>query len=147
MVSILRIGIFAFLMAAAGRSAWLDFAVCAYLPGGIPIFAADRDGNILIASRLGSYTCPLPTMNAMNTCGPLWIAKLDPTGQHIVFATYFGVSYGDLEGIGADAQGNIIIAADTQNPNWPTVNALQPALNGTSNLYIAKFSPDGSQLI
>jgi hypothetical protein len=148
MMSILRIGLCAVLVATAGRAASLDFAVSANLPGGIPIFAADRDGNILIASRLGSYTCPLPVVNAMNTCGPLWIAKLDPTGQHIVFATYFGVSYGDLAGIGADAKGNIIIAADTQDPNWPTVNALQPTLNGTSsNLYIAKFSPDGSQLI
>ena len=134
-------------MAAADRAASLDFAVSANLPGGIPIFAADRDGNILIASRLGSFTCPLPTVNAMNTCGPLWIAKLDSTGQRIVFATYFGVSYGDLAGIGADARGNIIIAADTQNPNWPTVNALQSTLRGTSNLYIAKFSPDGSKLI
>jgi hypothetical protein len=147
MLSFLRVGLCAFLIAAEGRAASLDFAVSANLPGGIPIFAADRDGNILIASRLGSYTCPLPTVNAMNTCGPLWIAKLDPTGQHIVFATYFGVSYGDLAGIGADAQGNIIVAADAQNSSWPAVNALQPTLKGTSNLYVAKFSPDGSQLI
>ena len=92
-MSLLRIGLCAFFIAAAGRAASLDFAVSANLPGGIPVFAADRDGNILIASRLGTYTCPLPIVNAMNTCGPLWVAKLDSTGQHIVFATYFGVSY------------------------------------------------------
>ena len=56
-------------------------------------------------------------VNPISSCGPIWIAKLDPTGQTTLFATYIGVqSTGKYEavnrvGLKTDAEGNIVVAS------------------------------------
>src|SRR5579871_1060776 len=111
-------------------------------------FGLDRQGNILIAGVASS--CTLPAVNSLSSCGALWVAKLDATGGQLVFATYLGgvaPANAELAGVAADAAGNIVIAADTLAHDWPTTNALQYSNNGFRNLYLAKLTPDGSQLI
>ena len=60
-------------------------------------------------------------------------------------STYFGGSGNDNGyGIEVDNQGNIYIAMDTNSPNlFVSNNAYQKTLKGGSDLYIAKFSPNG----
>ncbi len=130
----------------------LDFAVSANLVPLYSAFAADAQGDILIATA--PSTCNLPTVNPLSACGPLWIGKLDPTGQRLLFATYLGkpipqgsFGSGEAPGIAVDANGNIIVAATDATGVLPTVNAVQSAPGSNfNNLYIAKLTPDGSRL-
>ena len=127
MLSFLRVGLCAFLI-AEGRAASLDFAVSANLPGGVPIFAADRDGNILIASRLGSYTCPLPTVNAMNTCGPLWIAKLDPRASILCSPRTSVLAMGILRALAPTLRATLSLPPMYKIPTGPRSTRYNPHL-------------------
>jgi hypothetical protein len=66
-----------------------------------------------------------------------------------VFSTYLGGSNEDVAlGIGVDAAGNIYVAGYTASSDFPTVNAVQPASNGTpEDVFVTKFSPGGKQLL
>ncbi|HEV3196916.1 MAG TPA: hypothetical protein VGZ73_03390 [Bryobacteraceae bacterium] len=113
-------------------------------------FGVDPQGNILIAANTSS--CTLPTVNPLYPCGPIWIGKLDASGQKLLFATYLGngatTAYTAVAGIAADSNGNLIVAAHTVVPDLPTANAFQSAPKSPfTSLYLAKLSADGSQLL
>ena len=137
--------------AACAHAATLDFAISLPLDTFSGRFGADPQGNILLADT--PSTCTLPTVQPLSPCGPIWIAKLDPTGRKLLFATYLGSGvsssvYTSVAGISADAQGNIIVAAHTTAPDMPVANAFQPAPGSEfTNLYVAKLASDGSRLI
>jgi len=92
-------------------------------------------------------------MNALFKCGPIWIGKLDASGQKLLFATYLGNgltngSYTAVAGIAADSNGNLIVAAHSTVPDLPTVRAFQSSPKSqNTNLYVAKISPDGSRIL
>jgi hypothetical protein len=131
-------------------AASLDFAVSTNLPSLFTRFGVDPQGDILIAANTTS--CTLPTVNPMYPCGPIWIGKLDASGQTLLFATYLGngatSAYTAVAGIAADSSGNLILAAHTVVPDLPTANAFQSAPKSPfTSLYLAKISADGSQLL
>ena len=130
------------------RAASLDFAISTNLVSLYNRFGVDSQGNILIAANPG--TCALPVVNPLYTCGPIWIGKLDASGQTLLFATYLGNgktdSFTSVAGIAADSNGNVMLAATTVVQDMPTVNAFQSAPKSKADsLYLAKLSTDGSQ--
>jgi photosystem II stability/assembly factor-like uncharacterized protein len=135
--------------ACAGAS--LDFAISVNLLSLYNRWGVDLQGNILIAAN--PTACTLPTVKPLYTCGPIWVGKLDPSGQNLLFATYLGSGtatsvFTAVAGIAADAQGDIVVAAHTTTANLPVVNAFQAAPKSSfTNLYIAKLAPDGSGLM
>ena len=51
-------------------------------------------------------------------------------------------------GAGVDGNGNAYITGFTSSPDFPTTSgAFQTKLNSTQDVFVAKLSPDGSQLI
>src|SRR3954451_8619456 len=118
----------AFLIAASlCDAASVDFAVRTNILSLYNRFGVDPQGNILIAANAG--TCTLPTVNPLYACGPIWIGKLDASGQKLLFATYLGsiASTGttSVAGITSDSDGNLIVAAQTIVPDLPTKNPFQ----------------------
>lgn len=79
------------------------------------------------------------------------VAKISPDASHVVWATYFGGSGDDGGGpsIRVDGKGFVYIAGSSTSTNLPTTQgAYDRAYNGGQNdLFVAKFSPDGSSLI
>ena len=80
--------------------------------------ATDTEGNIYLTGHAGSED--FPTMNpqksscalgSLGSCNDAFIAKLDPSGQRLIYSTYYGGSDGD-EGlaIAADKQGRAVVA-------------------------------------
>jgi PKD repeat protein len=72
---------------------------------------------------------------------------IDPV---IDFSTYFGGSSDDIGmGIGLDDIGNVYFVGSTLSTDLPLPNAavFQEHLNGTWDIFVAKFSPDGQTLI
>jgi hypothetical protein len=84
------------------------------------------------------------------------VSKIDPQGKRLLYSTYFGgsgsesfadtiVTSNAVHGhrIAVDADGNAYVAGDTDSPDLPVHNALQPAIGGDFDGFVAKFNPHG----
>ena len=64
--------------------------------------------------------------------GDAFVAKFTPNGRRLLYSTYLGGSEGESGlGIAADNRGNAYVTGYTQSRDFPTANALQPALGGS----------------
>ena len=88
----------------------------------------------------------------------MFVAKLNPTGSGLVYATYLGGSGVEIEdnqscSIAFDKDGNAYVAGSTVSTNFPTtVGAFQTTLSYDGNAYrpdgfITKLNPTGSALV
>ena len=73
------------------------------------------------------------------------VSKLSPDGQTLHYMTFFGSSV-VAGGMVVDDEGNAIICGQTGN-SAPVVKAFQPAPAGARDAFLAKISPDGSDLL
>ncbi|PWT98808.1 MAG: hypothetical protein C5B51_28545 [Terriglobia bacterium] len=70
-----------------------------------------------------------------------FITELNLAGTALKFSTYFGGSNDDyMEGIFLDHNGGIYLTGTTLSSNFPTKNALQPALGGSSDAFVMKIA-------
>jgi hypothetical protein len=114
--------------------------------------AVDATGAVYVSGTTSSTD--FPTVNAVQPArkgrgSDLFVAKLSPDGTALVYATYLGGSDPDelSADIAIDSAGAAYIIATTYSPDFPTVNAFQPAKNGDRDAVVAKLSADGSRLI
>ena len=132
--------------------------------------AIDSSGNAYIAGGTLSRDFPV-TPGAAQTkyaggasapgygaYGDAFLAKIDPTGAKILYATYWGGSSSDLaHAVAVDPQGNAYIAGATSSADFPvTPGAFQTQYAGpladptapdpAGDAFIAKFSPTGAAL-
>ena len=122
--------------------------------------AVDADGNVYVAGFAGSTN--FPTDDPIQTSGDSFIAKLNPSGTALVYATYFGGTQPGsnvvplcsepqcIGGIALDATGNLYIAG-WSGPGFPTVNQIAGACDANcqsqGGAFIAKLNPGGSALV
>ena len=136
----------------SGSVAWST-----YLGGSGPddahAIALDSAGNVWVAGQTVSPNFPT-TANAISRTfggeidlGPLrygdaFVAKLDPTGTHLLYSTYLGGSQADgAFGIAVDASGAAYVAGGTGSPNFPTTaGAFQTTYSGYAEPGVG---PDG----
>ena len=74
------------------------------------------------------------------------VAKLNPAGSALVYATYLGGS-GDESGyaIAVEAGGAAYITGRTNSTDFPTQNPMQNAnAGGVADAYVAKLDASGS---
>ena len=110
---------------------------------------ADASGNAYVAGNTQSTDFPLKTAEQSANGGgyDAYVAKLDPTGGALVYATYLGGSGTDLGyGIGVDSGGNVVVSGYTTSANFPLASALQGALSGLEDLFVTKLDAAGSAL-
>lgn len=77
------------------------------------------------------------------------VAKVKADGSQVLWATYLGSS-GDDGGTPAvrlDPNGNVIVLFATTSSNLPTPNGGDQSYAGQTDMFLAKLSPDGSQLL
>jgi hypothetical protein len=117
----------------------------------IQAIAVDASGNSYLAGSTFSANFPTTPGAFQPTYGgngDALIAKLDPTGSTLLFATYLGGS--DFDGansIALDSSGNVIVAGSTSSTNFPTANAFQSARPGPIAAFVSKLNPTGMQLL
>ena len=76
------------------------------------------------------------------------MAKLNPAGNALVYATYLGGRGDDRAfGIAVDSTGAAYITGWTQSSNFPVRNALQASLTGSQNAFLVKLTPAGNGLV
>jgi beta-propeller repeat-containing protein len=126
--------------------------------------AVDASGSAYVTGSTAS--ADFPTINAFQPVfgggepaggGFLdaFVAKLDPTGSTLLYASYLGGSTGSGTsggaevglGIAVDVSGNAYVTGVTGSTDFPTVNALQSARAGNGDAFVAKISASGNALL
>jgi hypothetical protein len=76
------------------------------------------------------------------------VTKFDPSGRTLVYSTYLGGTNGDeSRGIAVNLVGEAYVTGTTNSTDFPVRNAIQPTFGGASDVFVAKFSRNGSTLI
>jgi uncharacterized protein (TIGR03437 family) len=151
-------------ISASGTLAWTT-----YLGGSGPddahAVAVDGAGNVWLAGETVSPNFPTTpgaisrTFHGEIDLGPLrfgdaFVAKLDPTGSHLIYSTYLGGSGSDgALGIAVDKDDAVYVAGGTQSTDFPTTpGALSTTYTGNTsnkppsligNGFVTKLDPSG----
>jgi hypothetical protein len=99
-----------------------------------------------------TYSSDFPTVNAFQPANnggrDAVVAKLSADGSRLIYSTYLGGSgFESGNAIAVDLAGAAYIAGETNSPDFPVVNALQPTLLDSGDAFVAKLAPDGSSLL
>lgn len=79
-----------------------------------------------------------------------FIAKMNPSGSALVYATYLGggLQSDRINGITIDTAGNMYATGQTQNTAFPvTAGAFDETYNGGEDGFVTKLNPTGSALV
>lgn len=78
-----------------------------------------------------------------------FVAKLSPEGTRLVWSTYLhGSQRDDVYGVWADSQGFVYVTGWTGSADFPTTAGVYDRThNGKNDVFLAKFTPDGSRLV
>lgn len=126
--------------------------------------AADAMGNTFVTGLTYSTDFPTanaydPTFNVYNLCQDCpvgtdtFVAKLDPSGSQLLYATYLGggnTGGGDdmAMGIAVGADGTAYVTGDTSSYDFPMVNPLPLAFRrGFNDGFVSRLSADGTTLL
>ena len=112
--------------------------------------AVDSMGEAYVAGFTDSYDFPTANpaqnYNAGSTDG--FVAKLNASGNGLVYCTYLGGSGDDRAyGIAVDGTGAAYIAGSTTSTNFPVSHPYQSRLAGGRDAFIAKLNPAGNALV
>jgi len=127
------------------------FVYAAYLGGsgddvGSDI-AVDSLGNCYVSGHTDSSDFPVknPVQGTIGGDADGFVAKLNPSGDALVYATYLGGSGEDeASGIALDNSGNCYVTGHTQSDNFPTKNPFQGTIGGESDAFITKLNGGGN---
>ncbi len=106
--------------------------------------ALDAAGNVHLTGWTYSTDFPLSQASQpklRGAAGNAFATKLKGDGSGLIFSTYLGGSGSDIAyAVAADAAGNTYIAGTTASNDFPAVNAIQSALAGTTNAFVAAWN-------
>jgi hypothetical protein len=107
--------------------------------------AVDATGHAYVVGYTESPDFPAATGSAPTGGGrKAFVAKLNPAGSGLVYATYLGGNGNDTAtGVSVDAGGNAYVTGLTDSTNFPTVGAYQTDQGGT-DVFVTKLDPSGS---
>ncbi|MEP6573590.1 MAG: SBBP repeat-containing protein, partial [Gemmatimonadota bacterium] len=109
---------------------------------GVALDAAD---NVYFTGATYSLNFPVTAHRFQGTSGgnaDAILVKLSADLSTLLYATYIGGSADDLgRDLAVDPFGNVIMGGMTYSTNWPTLNPMQGASNGTISGLLAKFTP------
>ena len=110
--------------------------------------ALDSTGNVIVVG--GTAATDFPTVNASDSTlnkSDVFITKFSPDGATKLFSTFYGGSgFESASAVTVDGSDNIIIAGSSTSADLTTKGAFQPAIRGSGNAFVAKFSPTGTLL-
>jgi len=138
------------LNAAGSAPVYGTFLGGASLDSGYAI-AVDNAGNAYTTGGTESPDFPTTTGafdRSYNNGTDVFIAKLNPAGNSLTYATFMGGSDFDHGlGIAADAAGNTYVTGSTTSSNFPTTaGAFDTSHNGHNDAFAGRLSPYGKSL-
>ena len=125
---------------------------CTYLGGSgddrASAIAVDANGAVYVTGSTTSTNFPVryPLQSKLMGSKNAFVAKLNATGNSLVYSTYLGGTASDTGyGIAVDAGGSAYIVGDTTSVNFPA-NGYARGNRGGQDVFVAKLSADGSRL-
>ncbi len=112
--------------------------------------AVDSTGAAYLAGFTASYDFPTasPEQNVSAGGNDVFVAKLNPAGNSLLYCTYIGGKGDDRAyGIAVDASGAAYVTGSTTSSNFPARSALQARLAGAKNAFVLKLNPAGNALV
>ena len=115
--------------------------------------AIDGAGNTYVAGSTLSTAVTFPVTPgalqiARGTSRDAFVAKVNPAGSALIYATFMGGNDVDsARGVAVDGAGNATVTGQTASLDFPTANALQAARGGGLDAFVAKLNPAGSALL
>lgn len=114
--------------------------------------ALNGAGDIYLTG--GTKSVDYPTLNPIQEslnisqqcfCFDAYVSVLSADGQMLLYSTYFGGGKDDFGwDIDVDGANNIYFTGETMSMNFPVVNALQTFFGGVQDVFVTRFSADGS---
>lgn len=93
-------------------------------------FAVDADSRV--SFEVGEYDATLPLV-------------IDPV---VEFSSFVGMPSADARGVGVDNEGNMYVCGMTRSPDLLLPGThFDSTLDGDEDIFVVKFSPDGSQVL
>ena len=107
--------------------------------------AVDSEGNAYITGFTTSANFPTASFdNTFNGSVDVFVTKLNPGGDQIVYSTYLGGTNNDQgQDIAVDEDGNAYIAGFTTSPNFPIRGGLQSMFAGSVDAFVTKLNDKG----
>ncbi len=120
--------------------------------------AVDNSGDAYVTGTATGtvYTIPTSYQPAAIGADDVFLVKLSPGGDHILYGTYLGGTDNDQGlAVAVDGNGDAYVTGSTQSTDFPIINPITDpssslpilTLDGTQDAFVAKFTPDGSALI
>ena len=120
--------------------------------------AVDALGDIYLTGRTESSD--FPTVNAYDSSyngggrprwiiGDCFVSKFNSSGSGLLYSTYVGGSEGPeiAYSIDTDSQGNAYVTGWTESSDFPTINAYDDSLNGSTDCFYFKLNYTGESLL
>lgn len=115
--------------------------------------AVDGTGNAYVSGSTQSMT--FPGLNALQTSlkgtADGFVAKLNPTGTAVLWASYLGGAGADVANdLAVNAAGNVFVTGTTSSTDFPLAKAVQTTnrstVLGLAEAFVTRFSADGKTL-
>jgi len=117
----------------------------------------DRTGSAYVVGD--TYSVDFPTVHALKASytsphDSAFITRVSPSGNALLFSTYFGGSYSDeAYAVAVDAAANIDVVGTTLSSDFPVVNPLQSTLGrpggdqAPQNGFLSVLNPSATSLL
>jgi uncharacterized repeat protein (TIGR01451 family) len=113
--------------------------------------AVDAQDSAYLTGSTSATDFPLtdPAQNVKGSFNDAFVAKLNPAGTALVYATYLGGNGDDVgNAIAIDAQGSAYVVGSTGSGSFPrTTGAAQDTKDGLLDGFVTKLSASGSSLV
>ncbi len=112
--------------------------------------AVDRAGAAYITGMTGSVNFPTqsPYQNAYGGGQDVFVAKLAPAGDVLIYSTYLGGSGYDVgNSIAVDGAGSAYVTGITMSGNFPIRSPYLSSLQAGSDAFVTKLAPAGNALV
>ncbi len=109
----------------------------------------DDDGYAYVCGSTNSKNFPLKNsiQNSIKGLNDIFIVKISPSGNDIIYSTILGGSDDDLpRDLALDKEGCVYVTGRTKSKDFPTKNSFDGTHNGTWDAFVFKISPEGNNL-
>ncbi len=110
----------------------------------------DMYGNAYVTGSTYSSDFPITAKTfdrTYNGTEDAFFLKLNTQGSDLVVSSFLGGgSFDTGRDIAVNSQGEMIVLGDTYSTDFPTRHAYASTIKGKSDLFIAKFSPEGTDM-